>query len=222
MELQPKSEPLKDGYNSLMRIQPSDKIISNDLLPSKSSSIKSNNNNPEIIMVDGEKKRSSWLYKSIIKPYKNKHKRRSDEIMENNSDIESSSISSNHSNENQSIPVTPNTSNISATSSTLEKNLEYNNISRTHTIDIASMIHNNKTDTINRRHSFDSLQFFAIRENEDTDFLNSFHNKTTEDDINEEEKQGDGEEEIYYDDGDEEVRESNIIYKKNGLKHRVI
>ncbi|KAG1466982.1 hypothetical protein G6F56_004590 [Rhizopus delemar] len=130
-------EPLVD---SVEQIKPPDRIA--DDIPILEPT-KSNLEPPE-----EDKKRPSWFYKSLIKPYK---KKKQEDLYSRSSDV--SSISSNHSIENSSIPLTPNTSNIST------NRIEDDSITRIHTVNIASISNNTeKHDMMNRRYSFDSLQ----------------------------------------------------------------
>lgn len=99
-------------------------------------------------MLEGDKKRASWLYKSILKKSKSRGKTEEFDESYHTRHSDSSSISSNHSNEHIPTNIIPN-----------------ENISRVHTINIASTSSiPHKHDIKNRRHSFDSFHSFTRAE----------------------------------------------------------
>lgn len=99
-------------------------------------------------MLEGDKKRASWLYKSILKKSKSRGKTEEFDESYHTRHSDSSSISSNHSNEHIPTNIIPN-----------------ENISRVHTVNIASTSSiPHKHDIKNRRHSFDSFHSFTRAE----------------------------------------------------------
>ncbi|CEG83941.1 hypothetical protein RMATCC62417_17804 [Rhizopus microsporus] len=142
VESQTRHEYLEDDPSQIS----SDKITSD--LPNIKSDNSNDTSNTDLVVLEGDKKRASWLYKSILKKSKSKGKTEEFDESYHTRHSDSSSISSNHSSEHIPTSIIPN-----------------EHISRVHTINIASTSSiPHKHDIKNRRHSFDSFHSFTRAE----------------------------------------------------------